>query len=108
MSIRERIIFNSKFDPEKYLAILKEDHGAINHPAQAGALIVDGLPFYKPQEVDESISVVSFNHVPLPDTLIVALTNYPDLVPDSTLVLWLIEEDLYFESTMGEIRTRLK
>lgn len=70
--------------------------------------MVDDLPFYKPQEVDENISVVGFNHVPLPDTLIWALANYPELVPDSTLVSWLIEEDVFLESTMGEIRKRLK
>ena len=106
MSIRERIIFKSSFDLDKYISILREEGGAVDHPAQQGAFMVDGLPFYRPQQVNDEISVVSFNHLPLPDTLIFALASYPDLVPDSTLVWWLIEEDLCFESNMGEIRAR--
>ncbi len=51
MSIRENIQFFHRVDPSEYLRILLDEYGAQPHPRQPGAFLVDGLPFYAPQQV---------------------------------------------------------
>lgn len=104
MSVREVIRFFHQFDPEEYMSILKQERGAIEHPAQPDAYMVDNLPFYKPIEKKEYVYVLSFNHVPLPDILIEALVDHPELVPDEVLLFWTIEQEILVETTMGEVR----
>jgi hypothetical protein len=107
MSVREVIRFFHQFDPEAYLSILMREQGASPHPSQPNAYMVDELPFYKPQEAEEYVFVVGFNHVPLPSILIEALATHPELVPDEVLVFWTIEQEVLAEKTMGEVRNKI-
>ena len=104
MSVREVIRFFHQFNPEEYLSILKGERGAIDHPSQPDAYMVDDLPFYKPIQKSDYLYVLGFNKVPLPDVLIGAMINYPELVPDEVLIFWTIEQELLLETTMGEVR----
>ena len=104
MSVREIIRVIHEFDPDKYLSILQEEHGATKHPSQPDAFMVEELPFYRPGLADEYVYVVSFNHVPLPGVLIDALANHPELIPDETLVFWSVEDQIFLETTIGEQR----
>jgi hypothetical protein len=104
MSVREIIRFFHQFDAEEYLSILKSERGAVDHPFQPDAYMVDDLPFYTPIEKAEYVYVLSFNRVPLSGVLIEALVNHPELVPDEALIYWTIEQELWFETTMGEAR----
>ena len=89
--------------------VLREDHGAQDHPSQPGGYLVDGTPpFYAPQQIDDHLSILGFNYTPLPDHLIQALIDHPDLAPDETLVRWTQEQDLILETTLGELRTRAR
>ncbi len=54
------------------------------------------------------ISILSFNNVPLPDSLIEALVDHPELFPDGILVRWTQEQDLIFEATLGERESGLQ
>ena len=103
MTVRETIQIFHRFDVDTYLSILKE-RGAKEHPQQEGAYLIDDLPFYKPKQVDEHMSVLSFNYAPLPSIMINALVNHPELVPDDAEILWLIEQDSFLETTMGAVR----
>lgn len=107
MSVREVIRFFHQFDTEAYLSILKQEQGAIPHPSQPNAFMVDELPFYKPQAAEEYIFVVGFNHAPLPGVLIEALATHPELVPDEALVFWTIEQEVLLEKTIGEVRNKI-
>jgi hypothetical protein len=105
MSVKENIQFFPQFDTDSYLKILKDECGAIEHPTQADCYLIDGLPFYKPRKVEDHVSVLGFNYAPLPDLLIQALNSHPELVPDEVLVLWTIEQELFLETTMGNVRS---
>jgi hypothetical protein len=104
MSVREVIRFFHQFDSEEYLSILKTERGAVDHPSQPDAYMVDDLPFYRPIEKTEFVYVLSFNRVPLSGILIEALVNHPEVVPDDVLIFWTIEQELLLETTMGEVR----
>jgi hypothetical protein len=106
MSLKENIQFFHQFDPDAYLTILLGEYAAKEHPSQPDAYLVEELPFYKPEQIDDHVSVLSFNYVPLPSILINALVNYPELVPDEVLICWTIEQDLLLETTMGEVRNK--
>lgn len=105
MSVRENIQFFHQFDVDTYLEILKEERGAIDHPNQDECYLIDGLPFYQPKWIEDHVSILGFNYVPLPDSLIHAVVNHPELVPDETVVLWLIEQDIFLETTMEKERS---
>ena len=75
MTVRENIQFFHHFDVSVYLSILKEECGAQEHPEQEGSYLIDDLPFYAPRQIDEHVSVLSFNYAPLPSILINALVN---------------------------------
>ncbi len=106
MSLKENIQFFHQFDPDAYLAILVGEYAASEHPSQANAYLVEELPFYKPEQIKDHVSVLGFNNAPLPSILINALVNYPELVPDEILIHWTIEQDSLLETTMGEIRSK--
>jgi len=109
MSIRENIQFHHRLDPEEYLEVLKNEYEVRNHPAQKDAFLIGdpGLPFYKPKQIEDHISVLGFNYAPLSDLLIQALVDLPDLVPDDVRICWTSEQDLILETTMGAIRKKI-
>jgi len=104
MTTRENIQIFHQVDVDTYLDVLKTEHGAEDHPTQPGYCLVDDLPFYKPKQVEEHVSVLGFNLVPLPGVLLDALANHSELVPDDALIVWTIEQELLLETTMGNIR----
>jgi hypothetical protein len=104
MSVRERILVIPEFDIEKFVAILKDEHEVSDHPSQEDALLADDLPFYRPDQTEDYVYVVSFNHRPLPGLLLEALVNHPELVSDETLIFWTIEQEIYLETTVGDER----
>ena len=107
MSIRENIQFFHRVDPSEYLRILLDEYGAQPHPRQPGAFLIDGLPFYAPQHVDEHTFVLGFNMVPLSQTLIQVLIAHPELVHDQMFIRWMQEQDLVAEGTLGDFRQML-
>lgn len=106
MSVREIIWFFKQFDSNAYLDILKNDHGANEHPNQPQTYVVDELPFYEPFETEDFVCIVSFNKSPLPQVLIDALINHPELAVDDMTIIWTIEQEILLETTMGELRDK--
>ena len=106
MTVRENIQIFHQFDVEAYLEILKSEHGAKGHPNQPGCYLIDNLPFYKPKQSAEYVNILGFNLVPLPGILLDVLANHPEFVPDETNVIWTIEQELYLQTTIREIRAK--
>jgi hypothetical protein len=104
MSLKENIQFFHKFDSDDYLAILLEEYDAREHPSQSNAFLIDDLPFYKPEQIEDHVSILSFNYTPLPSILINALAGHPELVPNDVEIRWTIEQDSFLETTMGAVR----
>ena len=106
MSIRENIEIYHQLDPEKFLGILKDEYGAREHPAQPESYLIDDpeLPFYKPQQLEDHVSILGFTFVPLSNILIQAIIDHAELVPDEVLVRWTQEQELIIEKTIGELR----
>jgi hypothetical protein len=104
MTVRENIQIFHQLDIEKYLKLLEIEQGAKEHPAQPGCYLVDNLPFYKPKKTDEYVNILGFNLVPLPSVLLDALVNHPEMIPDETTIVWTIEQDLFLQTTIGEMR----
>jgi len=106
MSLRETIQLFSQIDIEDYLSVLQIDFGAREHPIQSNSYLIDNpeLPFYKPIESKEHTFIMGFNYAPLSSLLILALADYPELIPSDTFVRWIAEQELILESTIGEIR----
>ncbi len=104
MSVRENIQFFHRFDPDAYLNILRDERGAMEHPTQPCAYLLDGAPFYGPKQVEDHVSVLGFNYISLSPILIEALANHPELVPDSVLVCWTMEQELLLKTSMGKVR----
>ncbi len=108
MSYRENLEVYHPLDVEKYLEVLKTEHGAIEHPAQRGSFLIGEpkLPFYKPQKTEDHAFILGFNWVPLSASLLKALVDHPELAPDETLIRWTEEQELIFEATLGDLRQR--
>ena len=106
MSVKENIQFFPQFDTDSYLKILKDECGAIEHPTQTDCYLIDGLPFYKPKQIEDHVSVLGFNYAPLSDQLIQALNDHPELASDDVHVVWTIEQDLILETTMEKVRSK--
>jgi len=104
MSLRENIQIFHPVDIERYLDILKTEYGALEHPQQSGAFLIEGLPFYAPQLAEGYVFVLGFNMVPLAHVIIQALAEHPELVPESALVRWTQEQALILESELGALR----
>jgi hypothetical protein len=107
MSIRENIQCFHRVDPNEYLRILIDEYGAQPHPNQENAFLVDGLPFYSPQQAEEHTFVLGFNFAPLSHTLIQALITHPELVPDNVLIRWTQEQDVVAEGAVEDFRQML-
>jgi len=105
MSVKENIQFFRQFDSDAYLTILLGEYAAKEHPSQPNAYLIEELQFYKPEQIEDHVSILSFNYSPLPGILIEALANYPELVPDEVLICWTIEQELLLETTMEEVRS---
>ena len=104
MSVRENIQIFHKIDLDAYSEALRAAFGASKHPTQLGCYLIDNLPYYKPRWIEDHISVLGFNYLPLPGVLIEALASLSELLPDEVLIRWTIEQELLFETTMGEVR----
>lgn len=97
MSLRENIQIFHPLDVERYLEILKTEYGAREHPRQEGAYLIDGLPFYVPQQAEGYVFVLGFNMVPLSPLIIQALADHPELISEDVLVRWSQEQNVIFE-----------
>ena len=106
MTIRENIQIFHKFDIGKYLEILETEQGSKKHPMQPGCYLIDDLPFYKPKWIEDHVSILGFNYVPLSGLLIHSLASHPELVPDSAEILWLIEQEVLLTTTLAEMRSK--
>ncbi len=72
MSVRENIELYGIRSAEELVEILHNEFGAAQHPSQEKALVVENSPFYTPRVSNDHVSILSFNNVPLPDSLIEA------------------------------------
>ncbi len=106
MSVRENIELYGLPDQEDSAKALIDEVGATQHPRQEDAYVLDGLPFHAPRPAGDHISILSFNNIPLPDTLIEVLVDHREFFPDNILIRWTQEQDLIFEATLGELRGR--
>ncbi len=106
MSIHENIQIFHPVDIEQYLAILIREYGAIEHPEQADAYLLEEQPFYKPQVAEGYVFILSFNMRPLSYLLIQALAEHPELAPMETKIVWTQEQELLLETTAGKIKDR--
>ena len=97
MSLRENIQIFHPVDIERYLEVLKTEYGAQEHSQQKGAYMIDGLPFYSPQQAEGYIFVLGFNMAPLSHLIIQALTECPGLIPEGTKISWTQEQYLLIE-----------
>ncbi len=106
MSVRENIELYGRIDDERYLHTLTVEYGAIRHPDEKHAYIVEGLPFHAPRAAQDHLVILSFNNLPLSDALLEALILHPESFPDDVLVRWTQEQDLILEATLGQLRGR--
>ncbi len=104
MSVRENIELYGGLDDERYIHTLTIEYGAVPHPDEKSAYIVEGLPFHAPRAAQDHLFILSFNNLPLPDALLEALVLHPELFPDDVLVRWTQEQDLILEATLGQLR----
>ena len=104
MSIRENIQIYPRIDLDQFLAFLKNELGAVNHPAQTGAYLLDGLPFYKPERTEDHDFILGFNYAQLPLALIQTLIDHPEIFSDEISIRWTQEQDLILEDTLGDLR----
>ncbi len=108
ISVRENIELYGLQNSAQYVDILSGEFGAAEHPNQENAYVLEHRPFYAPRPVEDHISILSFNNIPLPDSLVEALVDHPELFPDNILVRWTQEQDLILEATLGELRGHRK
>jgi hypothetical protein len=107
MSVRrENIELYGPQDEAQIMEVLVDEFGAVEHPNQENAYILENQPFYTPRFAEDHISILSFNNTPLPDSLIEALVEHTELFPDDVLVRWTHEQDLILEATLGQLRAR--
>ncbi len=106
MSVRENIELYGLEHAEQFVELLSSEIGATKHPRQEDAYVLESLPFLAPRRMEDHISILSFNNVPLPDSLIEALLDHPEFFPDGILFRWTQEKDLLFEATLGQLRGR--
>ncbi len=107
MSVRENLELDGMLDPEPDGQTLARESGAAPHPSQTDAYVLDGLPFHAPRPIEDHISILSFNNLPLPDSLIEALVDHPELFPDDILVRWTQQQDLDTGGDSRELRGHL-
>lgn len=105
MGLRENMQIFHPIDIDRYLDTLIAKYGVEKHPQQAGAYLIGGLPFYKPQRAEGYIFILGFNMTPLSSVLIQALADHHDLVPGDTQVLWTLEQDLIMDILLNDFKT---
>ncbi len=106
MSIRENLELYGLEAPDTYFRVLTGEFGATAHPTQANAYLSEGLPFYAPRMGEDHVTVLGFNGLPLPYSLVNALIVHPELFSDEILVRWTQEQDLVLEATLGQLRAQ--
>jgi hypothetical protein len=104
MSLRETIQVVGRLEMDQYLHFLQTERHAKEHPSQSGAYLVDGLPFYEPQQEDGYVFIMGFNMQPLPLALIETLIEHPEIASEDTQVRWTQEQELVFEGDIRELR----
>jgi len=109
MSYRECIQVFHPVDIQKYLAVLQTEFEARPHPQEPGAFLIDTppLPFRQPRIIEEHLSILSFNYLPLSANLIWALINHPELALATTIVLWTAEQDLVIKGALESLKQQL-
>jgi hypothetical protein len=88
-------------DIDRYLWVLVVQFGALYHPVGARAFLVDNppLPFYRPKRFDDKLSILGFNYTPLSSLLILSLVDHPKLAPTTTLICWMVEQEVIVQGT---------
>lgn len=109
MSVYECLAIYGRLDVARYLELLRTAHGARPHPHQANSFLIGEpeLPFYRPQQYDDHLTILSFNYAPLPSLLIRALVDHPGLAPAATVVRWMVEQEILMEGSLAELARRL-
>jgi hypothetical protein len=105
MSTIENIEVFCKVDVDQYLVVLLNEFGAQPNPHQEGTFVIDDppLPFYKPRQLDNRLSVLGFNYAPLSSLLILALIDHPELAPPNTIVRWSAEQEVVAQGSLVEL-----
>ena len=110
MSVRECIAISHPVDIEQYLKVLQTEFGAQVNPDEEGSYLIGDppLPFYKPEHFEGHTYISGFNYRPLPEVLVIALAQHPELVPELTRVSWTTEQEGLFIGTLAEVRQRVE
>ncbi len=105
MSIIENIEVFHRVDVDRYLIVLLNEFGARPNPNQRGTFLIDDppLPFYRPRQFDNRLSVLGFNYTPLSSLLILALIDHSDLAPAGTIVRWSAEQEIVAQGSLSEL-----
>ncbi len=101
MSVRENSELHGLKNAEKLTEVLSDEIGAVKHPNQENALILQDGPLYTLRLAGDHISILSFNNLPLPHSLIEMLVDHPELFPDDTLIRWTEEQAVILEATLA-------
>ena len=104
MSIRENIQIYPGLDINQFVEILTTEQGAVDHPTQTDAYLLEGLPFYKPERAEDHDFILGFNYAQLPFALIQTLIDHPETFSDDISIFWTQEQDLLMETTLGKLR----
>ena len=105
MSSIENIEVFCHVDVDQYLTALQNEFGARPNPRQEGTFLIDDppLPFYRPRQHDNHLSVLGFNYAPLSSLLILALIDHPELAPPETIVRWSAEQEVVAQGSLVEL-----
>ena len=103
MSARENIEIFGLADEQSYADLLNGQFGAVKLSNQPGAYILDDPPSYAPRQSGDHIYILGFNQYPLPDSLIDALFDHPELFPNDILTRWTQEQDLLLDASLGQL-----
>ena len=110
MSYREYLQIHYRVDIEKYLTVLRTEFNVRANPRERGSFVIDDppLPFYKPKQLDEYVSILGFNYAPLSSLLIRALIYHPELAPKTTFVRWMAEQDVLAQGTLKALQRKFR
>ena len=105
MSFLESIEVFCDVDVARYVSVLQYEFGARPNPHQANTFLIDDppIPFYKPRQFDNHLSVIGFNHAPLSSLLILALIDHPELAPPETIVRWSADQEVVAQGSLAEL-----
>jgi hypothetical protein len=106
VTLRENIQIYYLLNIDDYLKILEREHQALPHPSVPRSFVIGFLevPFYRPETVNDHVTILGFNYTPLPFLLIQVLIDNPTLIPDHTLIRWTQEQELILEKQLRELR----